>query len=569
MKSPMKSCGTGFLLVLLLACGCNGAWRASLASMMDRVAVVERSTMSDAYTHFLLAILYERQSQREKAIAEMRTASDLAPDSVSLSIQLIRFYLDGQDYANARAMAERALQEAPRNANLWILLGEILHQSGDFDKAVECFQRAIEIDPENILGYDALVSAQESANDAVATADIYKGLAKRIPDSAGIQYQLGLSLARINDSDGACAAFERALQLKPDLKRAHYILGVIDLDAGRNEKAAERLGRYVQEAPDDVRAQENYAGALARLKRYGEAAGHVNAILGKEGAEPRHHLEAMYLLLRAARYREADDCIPPEGAPLLGSFLRAAARKGMGEPYLPILESLDKAEGDVSEECDKYLNDMMSLFGKEDTGAWLIASVVEAETAGLASRGAAIIHARVCLSMDRDEEAEKVLLAALRTFGPDPAIHYSLAIVYDNLKRLSDTEEQLKAYLKIRPDDPEVLNFLGYLYADHNIHLDEAEQLLKHAVELAPESGYYCDSLGWVYYRRGEADKAIEMIRKAILLMENDDAELREHLGDAYWLKGEKEKAMAEWKHAERLNPGLPGLREKIEQHQK
>ncbi|MCX5757319.1 MAG: tetratricopeptide repeat protein, partial [Candidatus Hydrogenedentes bacterium] len=309
-----------------------------------------------------------------------------------------------------------------------------------------------------------------------------------------------------------------------------------------------------------------------RLKRYGEAADHVIAVLDKKAAEPRHAIESMYLLLRAERYREADEHIPPEGAPIFGSFLRAFARKGMGEPYLPVLESLEKAEGNVAEECDKYLNEIMSLFGKEDTGNWFVSAIADAQKAGLTSRTADIIQGRVYLSMERNDDAEKVLLAALEKYGSDPAIHYELAIVYDNLKRLPDTEKQLKEYLKVRPDDPEVLNFLGYLYADHNINLDEAERLLKHAVELAPNNGYYLDSLAWVYYRRGQADKAIELIRKAILLMDNDDAEhaeLRQHLGDAYLLKGDKEKAVAEWKHAEQLNPKLPGLREKIKQHQK
>ncbi|MCX5757425.1 MAG: tetratricopeptide repeat protein, partial [Candidatus Hydrogenedentes bacterium] len=272
MKDPVKRYATGLLIALCAMCGCNGGWRDGFAAMMDRVATVEPTPRANAFSHFVMATVCERMGQRAKAIAELREASDLAPDSVALSIQLIRFYLDAQDYKNARAMAERALQQTPKNANLWILLGEILHQSNEYDKAVECFQRAIDIDPENILGYGALVSTRESANDAIATADIYRGLAKRVPNSPGIQYQLGLSLARINDGDGARAALERALELKPDLSRANYMLGIIDLDANRNEQAAERLGKYVEAAPDDVRARENYAGALARLKRYGEAA---------------------------------------------------------------------------------------------------------------------------------------------------------------------------------------------------------------------------------------------------------------------------------------------------------
>jgi len=135
------------------------------------------------------------------------------------------------------------------------------------------------------------------------------------------------------------------------------------------------------------------------------------------------------------------------------------------------------------------------------------------------------------------------------------------------LEDFEQTEKHLKAYLTLDPDDPDILNFLGYLYADNDIHLDEALLLLEQALDQDPNNGYYLDSLGWIYYRMGDAEKAIDLIQKAIYNMDSDDAVLRDHLGDAYYLKGDIKRALAEWDRAYRLDPTLESVKEKLEQH--
>jgi tetratricopeptide (TPR) repeat protein len=274
-------------------------------------------------------------------------------------------------------------------------------------------------------------------------------------------------------------------------------------------------------------------------------------------------------MIRDGRFAEADALIPAEGAAAFGALLRALARKGLGEPDRPLLETLDEIETDVDEECTKYLNEILYLFGKEDAGAFFVSNLTAARQEGIQSKVLDIILARTLMNLERYEEAESILTAALERFGSDKAIHYALAVVYEDLKRVLETETHLKAVLKFKPDDPEILNFLGYLYADHNMNLDKAEALLKRALEIQPESGFYLDSLGWVYYRKGNADRAIELIRKAILAMDRDDAEVRDHLGDAYLLKGDTDKAVAEWSRAHRLDPKRPGVKEKLDQYQK
>jgi len=527
------------------------------------------SPRARALAHYWAALMYERDGAFEKAVEELREAADLAPESLVLTLRLIHGYVRQEDFDNALAMAERAVAQSPEIANLWIVLGQIYHRFERFDEAVESFQKAVELDPQNLLGYNQLASVQEQINDIVAAIDIYRRMAELEPNAPGLHYQLGMALARVNDAEGARAALERALELEPKLVRARFLLGVILLEQGENQAAREHLEKYLAAQPNDARARENLAGACARMRQYPQAIRALRPVVLSGNADPRHSLELTYLLLRAGRYQKASQKDDPDDAPLMGTLLRALAWRGLDKPYRALLESLDGLDGDVDDECTRFLNEILFLFGDDEAGPYFIDTFNALRQEGLESRTMDLMLARTFMALERYRDAEPVLLEALERYGADPDVHYYLAIVYESLDRAPETEHHLKAYLGIRPNDPDVLNFLGYFYAEENVKLDEAEQLLKRALDMDPESGFYLDSLGWIYYRMGDADRAIEYIRKAVLAMDHDDAEVRDHLGDAYLLKGNVERAMAEWKRARRLDPEYEGVQEKIDRYQK
>jgi predicted Zn-dependent protease len=171
------------------------------------------------------------------------------------------------------------------------------------------------------------------------------------------------------------------------------------------------------------------------------------------------------------------------------------------------------------------------------------------------------------MNMERHADALPILDAVLAKFTPDQWVHYYLAICHEELGHFEETERHLAAYMQFIPDDPDILNFLAYLYAENGVKLDEATALLNKAMAADPENPYYMDSMGWVYYKQGRGDEAVELIQKAIYGMETDDAVLRDHLGDAYLLKGDVTRAREEWQRALRLDPDMPGLQQKLDQH--
>lgn len=525
------------------------------------------SEQAQAYAHYLSAIVKERQGQFDDAIIDMERAAECDPKAGTPTLRLVRAYVQRQDYPNAVRFCERMVEITPDNPRMWILLGEMYRQVDRDEDAQRALDKAIEIAPDSLEGYGALADLLEDMNDLVATTDVYKRLTELSPESAVFQYEYGVNLARMQDLPTARAALERALELKPDFVRARYVLALVCLDSNDVESGIAHLRAYLERRDGDRQAREQLAFALVRAGGYDEGIQVLGEIVDGPRAEPKHYLALMLTHIRAGQPREAERRQPPEEAPFLSTFLRAIARRDQNEPVAPLLESLDKIEGDLDAECTDYLGDIMLRLGKDSMGDYLLEAVTGFENMGVRSRTLGVIHARMLMALERPEQALDVLRVVERDFGADKFLHYYYALTFEELDRLEETELHLKEYLKIEPDAADVLNFLGYFYAEHNQKLDEAEALVRKALEQEPESPFYLDSLGWVMYRRGKADEALALIRQALSRMEGDDAVLRDHLGDVYLLKGDTARAIVEWSKAHRLDPNLEGVREKIEQH--
>lgn len=136
----------------------------------------------------------------------------------------------------------------------------------------------------------------------------------------------------------------------------------------------------------------------------------------------------------------------------------------------------------------------------------------------------------------------------------DWGIFYQRGIAYERLKEWPKAEPNFRKALELFPDQPQVLNYLGYSWVDMNIHLDEGLALIQKAVDLRPSDGYIVDSLGWAYYRLGRYEDAVRELERAVGLMPNDPI-LNDHLGDAYWQVGRKREATFQWRHALSMEP--------------
>lgn len=129
------------------------------------------------------------------------------------------------------------------------------------------------------------------------------------------------------------------------------------------------------------------------------------------------------------------------------------------------------------------------------------------------------------------------------------SVYYVRAMAYDDLGQWDKAEADLKTALSYRPDNPHVLNYLGYSYADKNINMGEAREMVMKALVHAPTDPYITDSLGWVYFRQGDMEQALALLERAVSLKPYDPV-LNDHLGDVYNKIGRTLEARYQWRRA-------------------
>lgn len=126
---------------------------------------------------------------------------------------------------------------------------------------------------------------------------------------------------------------------------------------------------------------------------------------------------------------------------------------------------------------------------------------------------------------------------------------YARAISHEREKDWVNAEADFRAALELNPNQPQVLNYLGYSLVERQEKLDEALAMIERAVAARPNSGYIVDSLGWVLYRLGRYDEAVGHMERAVELMPVDPV-VNDHLGDVFWAVGRFREAEFQWKRA-------------------
>ena len=155
------------------------------------------------------------------------------------------------------------------------------------------------------------------------------------------------------------------------------------------------------------------------------------------------------------------------------------------------------------------------------------------------------------------KKAEATYTSILNKWDTMPAeywhVIYARGMCLERLEKFDEAEADLEQALAFQPNNPYVLNYLGYSWVDQGIHLDKSLKMIAKAVSILPNDGYITDSLGWVYYKMGKYDASVPHLERAVALLPYD-ATINDHLGDAYWKVGRRNEAKFQWQRALNYN---------------
>ncbi|WP_375689012.1 tetratricopeptide repeat protein [Pseudooceanicola sp. LIPI14-2-Ac024] len=193
--------------------------------------------------------------------------------------------------------------------------------------------------------------------------------------------------------------------------------------------------------------------------------------------------------------------------------------------------------------------------GKDDAAIEVLAQL--AETHGEMP----IVHATLGdfqRGMKNFEEAVRAYDAALGLYDDSDGARwfafYARGICHERMGDWDASEADFRAALALNPDQPQVLNYLGYSLVEADENLDEALDMIERAAKARPDSGYIIDSLGWALYRLGRYEEAVGHMERATELMPVDPV-VNDHLGDVYWAVGREMEAQFQWQRALSFDP--------------
>jgi Flp pilus assembly protein TadD len=167
------------------------------------------------------------------------------------------------------------------------------------------------------------------------------------------------------------------------------------------------------------------------------------------------------------------------------------------------------------------------------------------------------VYADLLRDDERYPEAVEALNRAIKNTSEGEvswSLYYERGAAEERAGNWPAAEADLKQALKLKPNEPEVLNYLGYAWADRGEHLKEALIILQTAASLDPRSGAIVDSLGWARYRVHLYQDALRDLEHAVMLAPGD-AEVNSHLGDVYWRLGRQLEARFQWRRVLTLDP--------------
>jgi len=527
------------------------------------------------------------------------SAQELVASTASGNYLAARHAGQERDAGAAAAFYGAALRKDPKNTELLDRAFLSLLVDGDVEESIKLADRILQNDKNDRIARLVVgVRGVKQKQFAPARQNLAQSIRGPITDLTATLLT-AWTLYGAGDAKGAVAAIDRLTG--PDwyaiFKDLHAGL-ILDL-SGNKKDAGKRLERAYKLDSSALRVVEAYGGWLSRNATQQEALAIFEAF---DKVLPRHPLIVSEMdAIKAGNKLPLIVGTPQAGAAEalygLGASLGRRGGEDLGLVYLQLALYL-------APQHPLALLSLADLYEALKKPALAIKIYERVPASSPLHRNAEIQMATNLDTLDRTEEAKKHLQKLVNERGDDlEAIlalgnierarkqfaecadtytkginaigtpqksnwlnYYFRGICLERSKQWPKAEADLKKALELYPEQPHVLNYLGYSWIDQGVNLDDGMAMIKRAVQQRPDDGYIVDSLGWAYYRLGDYEESTKQLERAIEL-KPEDPTINDHLGDSYWRVGRTLEAKFQWAHARDLKPDpedLPKIEEKL-----
>jgi tetratricopeptide (TPR) repeat protein len=583
-------------LPLLLSAGLAGCAALSVPTAEEQRVIVD--------SHTLLAEIAIDEQRLEAATQHYLDAALVSEDPTLAERTTRMAHRLALTPIGLQAVA-RWRQLAPEDERALWFSGVLESRSGRLDRAIEDFATLVErVDPDDAgAGLALVLDALGSEPDPATATVVMAAVVERFPGTAEGHYGLARLAMRSGNFDLALANAQAATELDPDWIDAQLLYARTLLVAGRTDESLALASRLEAEH-DDLEVRLQHAELLLSAGHSDEARAKLNDILAANPGLPEATRALAFLALTNeeldaaeqhfgelrsdARYRDEAFYYLGRIAEMRGDYLQATrsyARVTQGthaveaqvRTALITYSQMNDAEGALrhlrefgnanplfGSEMLLAQGQLLLQMGQRAQAVQLLDDAVAASPTDAALQAA---HVELYRELTQDavdrgnlDEAEQWLTEGLNRYPGDMSLRYARALLLQEQGRLRKAVGVLEALVAEHPDDPTLLNALGYLLTDQFERHDEARGYIQRALAMEPDSPAIIDSMGWVLFKLGDYGAALDYLERAYRLF--DDPEVAAHLVDVHWALGERDAALELLNDALAAEPDDPHLQE-------
>jgi tetratricopeptide (TPR) repeat protein len=402
-------------------------------------------------------------------------------------------------------------------AEVFYGLGESLIGEGAVGVGIVYLQMALYLVPEHPFALAALANAHEANRQFAEAIAVYDRIPKGSPLEPAIEIRKAFNLNSLERPDEARSVLERLL--------------AVDQAVQSGPPAAEPVQPPVAEPPQAKFAPIDLNGRALRLGSSGEEVRELQSALEQLGLDIGGSIDGRFGVTtrNAVQAFQRANGLVVDGVAGQQTIARIIERANAAGGPSPVADAGAPSPETPSGKLDPTERlQALDALGNILRSRKLYAEAVE-------------IYNRAIEMIPKPDRRHWVYF-------------YARGTSYERLKTWPLAEADLKKALELYPDQPLVLNYLGYSWVDQGINLDQGMELIERAVAVKPDDGYIVDSLGWAHYMRGNYAEAVRYLERAVELRP-DDPVLNDHLGDALWRVGREREARFQWDQSLSLNP--------------
>ena len=556
---------TGVLLTSACAglsqSGSSGSAPLETQSLQVNPAVQQVDPVADAAYDLMVAEIALNQGDTALAIDRYLALSESQQDP-AIAERAVRIAVYGQDLEAAIKAAQRWVELEPDRIEARQVIAAIYIRQNKADEAFGYIDGLIEtsqLDDAQIFPPLLGVLSREKNVDTVLI--VSERIASKYSDRTFAQFLHGMLSAQNGMTEEALTYLDRSLAIE-EIEGIHAARARVLLRLGRSGEAVVSLRKAVDSNPADQSLRLTYARLLVDIKEYDLARAEFETL---HEASP-DDAELLYTLgLLSLESQRLDDA-----EKYMLKLVSMGEREGEAQYYLGRIyenrKQYDQATdwyeqvhvGDYQFDARLRIADMLGLAGQTDEAIQHLDAMLKGSQSDGSLVRIYVAKGELLRIARRYEEAMTVFNTALDIVPGNSDLLYARALVAERLGRIDQLEADLKIILKTEPDNAHALNALGFTLADQTERYEEAYVYLKRAIEIMPDDPAIIDSLGWVQYRMGNYDEAIRLLRTA--LSRFDDAEIAAHLGEVLWVSGNEQEARGIWQKALKKSPDDPAL---------